>query len=98
MLCSIQELCEKDVINTKTGCRLGPVCDVEVDTETGKLISLIIFGRQKLISLGPREEDIKIKWEDITVIGNDTILVSADHIQDPSRPTERKTVWNSLFR
>lgn len=98
MLCSIQDLCEKDVINSKTGCRLGPVCDVELDINSGRLVSLIIYSRQKLLNLGPREQDIRIKWEDIDVIGDDTILVCDDNLQEASRLPERKRLWDNLFR
>lgn len=75
MNCRIQDLCRKEVINMSDGTRLGNVCDVEVDTETGKLCAIIIFGRGKMFNFGNKNCDIRICWEDINVIGDDTILV-----------------------
>lgn len=97
MNCSINDLCEKDVINVKTGCRLGPVCDVELDTDSGRLVSIIIYGKNKLLNIGGRDEDIKVRWEDISVIGDDTILVCADNIRELPSKEKRKT-WDGLFR
>lgn len=71
----------KDVINAQDGIRLGYVGDVEVDTKTAALTAIIIKGRYRLFGLLGREEDIVIRWENIEVIGEDTILVNA-----PARP------------
>lgn len=65
----------KEVINIKNGNCLGCVNDVEVDTSSAKLVSIIIYGRLKFFGLLGRHEDIIIRWEDIEVIGKDTILV-----------------------
>ncbi len=75
MNCYITELNEKEVINICDGTRLGNVCDVEVDTCTGCLVSIIIYGKGKCFGLLGREEDIRICWNEIKVIGDDTILV-----------------------
>ena len=37
--------------------------------------NLIIFGRQKLFGTLGREDDIQIPWENIEVIGEETVLV-----------------------
>lgn len=71
--CRVTELHNKQVINTKTGCHLGFVNDVEINTCDGKLVALIIWGKARL--WGRRDDDIKICWKDIQVIGDDTILV-----------------------
>ena len=78
MNCSITELRNKEVINAKTGCRLGCVSDVEIDTCSGCIVSIIIWGKGKCFGLMPRDDDIKICWKDIEVIGDDTILVCCD--------------------
>ena len=36
------ELIKKEVINTCNGCRLGYVCDVEIDVTCGRVISLFV--------------------------------------------------------
>lgn len=76
MRCRIVDMRNKDVINIKDGTRIGFVCDVELDTCTAQLVSIIIYGRSKCFGLFGREEDIVINWKDIEVIGEDTILVN----------------------
>lgn len=76
MLCRITDLRYKEVINVRDGSCLGYVSDIEVDTVTAKVVSLIIYGRCKLFGLFFREEDTVIYWSDIEVIGEDTILVN----------------------
>ena len=70
------ELRAKEVINICDGMRLGCVDDVEVDTCTAQLVSLVIFGRSKLLGLLGHEDDIVIHWKEIEVIGEQTILVN----------------------
>ena len=78
MICRIVELRHKEVINSTNGCRLGFVDDVEVDTVTSQVKSIIVFGRPRCFGLFGRFEDIRIPWDDIQLIGEDTILVSAN--------------------
>ena len=55
--------------------RLGCVSDVEIDTKDAKLLAIVIYGRLRWCGLLGREDDIIIKWDDIEIIGEDTILV-----------------------
>ena len=75
MNCCITELRCKEVINKANGCRLGFVSDVEVDSCCGRVVALIVLGRPKYWGICGRRERIRVRWEDIDVIGNDTILV-----------------------
>ncbi len=75
MTCRIDELKNKQVVCVKTGQVLGYVSDIELDTENGSLVSIVIFGRFKAFGLFGKENDIIIPWSDIEVIGGDTILV-----------------------
>jgi sporulation protein, YlmC/YmxH family len=70
----------KEVINVKDGTRLGTVCDVEIDTTDAKLLSIVIYGRLRCFGLLGREDDIIIRWQDIQVIGDDTILVCYNNV------------------
>ncbi len=88
MNCFITDMHEKEVINLCDGTRLGNVCDVEIDTCTGCLVSVIIYGRSKFFGLFGREDDIKICWNEIKVIGDDTILVD---IKLPSSQSTRRS-------
>jgi YlmC/YmxH family sporulation protein len=66
----------KDVINISDGTRLGCVDDVEIDTCTAHLVAIVVHGRPKCLGLLGREDDIVIGWRNISVIGEDTILVN----------------------
>lgn len=83
--CRITDLRDKDVICIRDGTNLGNVCDVEVDTCSGKLVSIVVFGRMKLFGILGREEDFVVEWSQIEVIGEDAILVNCD----PPRPRKR---------
>ncbi len=85
MHCHVTDLRNKQVINEKTGNRMGFVCDVELDTCTGQLLAIVIFGRGKCFGLLGHEADIVIPWCDIKVIGEDTIIVCFD-----VRPCEKE--------
>ncbi|MGN1456804.1 MAG: YlmC/YmxH family sporulation protein [Acutalibacteraceae bacterium] len=74
--CRVVDLRHKEVINSKNGFRLGCVDDVEINTCDARLIAIIIYGRPKCFGLFGREDDIVIRWENIELIGEDTILVS----------------------
>lgn len=78
MLCRIDELRNKQVVCVKDGCVLGFVSDIEMDTSSGELTSIIIFGRLKFFGLFGREEDTVIPWSDIEVIGEETVLVNTE--------------------
>ena len=75
MRCRVVDMRNKEVINVKTGVRLGCVSDVEIDTKDAKLLAIVIYGRLRWCGLLGRDDDIIIKWDDIEIIGEDTILV-----------------------
>ncbi len=75
MNCRIIDLRNKEVINVNDGTRLGCVCDVEINTEDAKLMSVIIYGRHRFFGLFGKEEDVVIPWDMVQTIGDDTILV-----------------------
>ena len=88
MLCRIDDLRNKQVVCVKNGCVLGFISDVEMDTLNGTLTSIIIFGRLRFFGLLGREEDIVIPWKDISVIGNETVLVNTEpplYLQEKSK-------------
>jgi len=93
MHCCIAELRSKDVINKKTGARLGCVVDAQIDTCTGCVVALVIMGRSKSMGFFAREECL-VRWEDVEVIGDDIILVNCAHVRHP----EPKRRGESFFR
>ncbi|MBQ9692046.1 MAG: YlmC/YmxH family sporulation protein [Clostridia bacterium] len=66
------ELIKKEVINTCDGCRLGYVCDLEIDSMCGRINALFIPQRRKLFA---KPCFLTVKWEQIERIGADMILV-----------------------
>ncbi len=75
MKCSLSELKNKEVIDVKTGEKLGFVDDIEISTESSTVESLIIYGRPRMMGVLGREDDVIIRCRDIQLIGDDTILV-----------------------
>lgn len=73
MSCCITDMRNKEVICQSNGSRLGNVDDVEFDIKTGQITCIIIYGRGKPFGKGC---DIKIPWDKICVVGDDTILVN----------------------
>ncbi|MGB7605603.1 MAG: YlmC/YmxH family sporulation protein [Lutisporaceae bacterium] len=69
------ELKQKEVININDGRRLGLVCDVEINMETGNLEAIIIPAGGKFLGFFSKESDIIIGWSNIRKIGVDVILV-----------------------
>ena len=75
MVCRMDSLRDKEVINVKDGGRIGFVCDVEVDTQEARLTAVVVYGKMRLFGLLGREADFVIPWGDIVLIGEDTVLV-----------------------
>lgn len=94
--CRITDLHSKQVINTKTGCHLGFVSDVEINTCDGKLVALLIWGKSRL--LGRRDDDIRILWKDIQVIGDDIILVCTSECVPPESRGRKQGIFDNIFR
>ena len=75
MFCRIEELRNKQVVCVHSGDVLGYVSDIEIDSQNGKIKSLVIFGKPRVLGLFGSREDIVIPWSDIEVIGTETVLV-----------------------
>ncbi len=74
----IYEMRQKEVINILDGCRLGFICDIEIDIEIGKICKIIVPGPCKMFGIFGREHEYHISWECIKQIGDDLILVEAE--------------------
>ena len=64
----------KEVINITNGKRLGMVLDVTANLKTGTIESIIVPGNSTF-TLFSSPDEIVIPWENISVIGEDLILV-----------------------
>lgn len=97
MHCCLYDLRDKQVINSKNARRLGNVCDIEIDSCTGKVAAIIIYGKNRSFLPFCRGEDIRISWENIEVIGEDTILVCCECTEN-CEPPRKKSFLDGLFR
>lgn len=86
MNCRMADMRNKEVISIKDGTRLGSVSDIEIELKTARISAIVIYGRLRWLGLLGREEDIVIKWEDIQIIGEETVLVD---FSVPFRPKKR---------
>lgn len=85
MVCSFSSLRNKEIVNVKTGIKIGYADDLELDTSDSSIVSIIVYGRMRAFGLIGRDDDIIIKCTDIVLIGEDTILVELDDSSKPSK-------------
>lgn len=88
MICSLEDLKEKDVINVCNGENLGYVDDIQLETNTSAVKSLIIYGKPKYFGLFGAKENYLIPFERIQLIGKDVILVSLNFNDKKNNMTE----------
>lgn len=75
LFCSFDELRRKEVIDVRTGERMGFIDDIEVSVADGRVKKLIIYGGSRLFGLLGKEDDVIIHCSDITVVGREVILI-----------------------
>ena len=94
MCCRLVEMREKQVVCIKDGTILGLVGDVEIDTCSGRLTCIIVYGRKRFGFFGGHN-DFRIPWEAIEVMGEDSILVNFDGIS--AHPKKRGIISEIFF-
>lgn len=75
MICRIAELQYKELVDISDGTRYGFIGDLEVDTETGAIQNIIVYGRSRALGLLGRKNDTVFPWSAIKRIGADLILI-----------------------
>lgn len=65
----------KEVIDIRSGRRLGELVDVEIDEETGRITAIVVPGETKMFGFLGGGPDVVIPWTKIRRIGPDCILV-----------------------
>lgn len=89
MLIKISDLRDREIINVNDGRRLGPIKDIELDLENGRILAIILPGYSggKILGIFGKSEDIVIPWEKILRIGVDVVLVEVpgQHLELPRR-------------
>ena len=73
MLCTVEQLSQKEVISIDTAARVGTVSDVEFDMETGEMVHLCVFAGGGLFRARP---PVKICRKDIVRVGAEAVLVN----------------------
>ena len=71
---STKDLREREIINVCTGEKIGYICELEVDVDCGKILSVTVPKSSGVLCFGKREEYV-IPWCKIECIGEDTILL-----------------------
>lgn len=69
------DLRSKEVIDMTNGKRIGFIGDIELNTATGAVAAIVIYGRLRGLGLFGRDEELVIPWQQITLFGDDTVLV-----------------------
>ncbi|ABS22785.1 YlmC/YmxH family sporulation protein [Bacillus cytotoxicus] len=88
----ISEFQMKDVVNVSDGKKLGNIGDIDIDMHTGKIQAVIISKQARMLGLFGREEEIVINWNKIVKIGEDVILVRADHVNSVTESIQTPTI------
>ena len=65
----------KEVINVSDGSRLGFVSDLELELDTGRVLTLMVPCPGRCFGLIPSKEQYVVPWPCIRRIGSDIILV-----------------------
>lgn len=73
---SINAMRNMEIVDVSTGAKIGFIKDLKIDSDTNKVISLILPGEVK--SWFGKEEDKEIPWSNIVKIGVDVILVDLE--------------------
>ncbi|HEY8531784.1 MAG TPA: YlmC/YmxH family sporulation protein [Limnochorda sp.] len=78
------ELAGKEIIDIDQGIRLGVVneSDVIIDTETGRVESIVVPYRQGFLS----RKELRIPWRGIRKIGVDLMVVDLATAEEPQTP------------
>lgn len=72
----LSELQNKNIVSMTDGRNIGNIIDVKINEKNGQILSLIIEPNKHTFSFLSRGEDTEIKWNNITKIGEDVILVN----------------------
>ena len=78
MGCCLNDLKNKEVINITNGKRMGFVCDIELDTEDARLLSVIVPAESG--GFFGKRTGLRIPWACIEHIGEDLIIVKLKDI------------------
>ena len=94
----LAQLRDKDVINLCNASRIGYIYEIEFDSCTGQICSLVLCRDSGWLSF-KKEDDLVLPWTRIECIGEDAVLVkiSEDELLtlDVKATSKRKNRSNS---
>lgn len=97
MLCNMDALCRKEVINVCNGNRIGYVRDINIDTQTACITDLLVETDASL-SLKRKNRLVNVPWGCVQVIGEATVLVRCDTQPQPCEKEKGKLFGSLLSR
>jgi YlmC/YmxH family sporulation protein len=71
----LSDLQRKDIVNINNGKKVGKIIDVEIDSNNGSMISLIVEKGRYFRSVFNSESEVLVKFDQIKKMGEDVILV-----------------------
>lgn len=82
MMIKISDLRDREIINIIDGRRLGPIKDIVLDLEKGRILAIVLPGISggRILGIFGRSDDLIIPWEKIIRIGVDVVLVETPGI------------------
>lgn len=80
----ISDLRMREVVNIADGRRLGPIKDIDIDLEQGRINAIIMpaYGGGRIMGFWGKDNEIVIPWDKIVKIGIDVILVEISPYQE----------------
>lgn len=72
----LSEIESKDVINVVDGKKVGCVIDLDIEINSGQIITMFIQPYSGLLSIFKRDDRIIVPWDQIIKIGQDVIIVN----------------------
>ena len=91
MLYTLRELERKDVVSLCSGRFLGHICDLELESECGR-VSAVYVCPDSLFGCSGREKT-RIPWDKIKCIGEDTVIVEQKSEDTCECRSTRKAGW-----
>lgn len=72
----LSDLQTKDVVNLTDGNKIGKIKDVDIDIDSGDVLSINVLTVSKLRSFFSGESIIVIPWERVVKFGGEVIIVN----------------------
>lgn len=99
MICSLENMKNKEVIDILNGERLGYIDDVEMNLDTSNIIALVIYGKERFFGLLGKDDDIVIPCHEIEVIGQDVLLIKRSEESKAAGATNKRRISiENLFK